>query len=50
MDGKVLGVERRGRWSKEEKARIVEETLMPSGVVREAATPLAASLLTVGRS
>ena len=27
MDGKVLGVERRRRWSKDEKARIVEETL-----------------------
>jgi transposase-like protein len=29
MDGKVLGVERRRRWSKDEKARIVEETLIP---------------------
>jgi transposase-like protein len=28
MDGKILGVERR-RWSKDEKARIVEETLAP---------------------
>ena len=35
MDGKVLGVERR-RWSKE-KARIVEETLMPDAVVCEVA-------------
>jgi transposase-like protein len=26
MDGKVLGLERRRRWSKDEKARIVEET------------------------
>jgi transposase len=37
MDGKVLGVERRRRWSKEEKARIVEETLMPDAVVSEVA-------------
>lgn len=37
MDGKVLGVERRRRWSKEEKARIVEETLMPDAVVCEVA-------------
>ena len=29
MDGKVLGIERRRRWSKDEKARIVEETLAP---------------------
>jgi hypothetical protein len=28
MDGKILGVERR-RWSKDETARIVEETLAP---------------------
>ena len=33
MDGKVLGVERRRRWSKDEKARIVEETLAPGAVV-----------------
>lgn len=37
MDGKVLGVERRRRWSKEEKAGIVEETLMPDAVVCEVA-------------
>jgi transposase len=37
MDGKVLGVERRRRWSKAEKARIVEETLMPGAVVCEVA-------------
>jgi transposase len=37
MDGKVLGVERRRRWNKEEKARIVEETLMPDAVVCEVA-------------
>ena len=37
MDGKVLGVERRRRWSKDEKARIVEETLMPGAVVSEVA-------------
>jgi transposase len=37
MDGKVLGVERRRRWSKGEKARIVEETLMPGAVVCEVA-------------
>jgi transposase len=37
MDGKVLGVERRRRWSKDEKARIVEETLMPGAVVSEIA-------------
>ena len=36
MDGKVLGVERRRRWNKE-KARIVEETLMPDAVVCEVA-------------
>ena len=28
MDGKALGVERRRRWSRNEKARIVEETLL----------------------
>jgi transposase-like protein len=33
----VLGVERRRRWSKAEKARIVEETLMPGAVVCEVA-------------
>ncbi len=37
MDGKVLGVERRRRWSTDEKARIVEETLMPGAVVCEVA-------------
>src|SRR5271169_1813789 len=37
MDGKVLGIERRRRWSKDEKARIVEETLMPGAVVSEVA-------------
>ncbi len=37
MDGKVLGVERRRDWSKDEKARIVEETLMPGAVVCEIA-------------
>jgi transposase-like protein len=29
MDGKVLRIERRRRWSKDEKARIVKKTLMP---------------------
>src|SRR5271169_6106745 len=37
MDGKVRGIERRRRWSKDEKARIVEETLMPGAVVGEVA-------------
>ena len=37
MDGKVLGIERRRRWSKDEKARIIEETLMPGAVVSEVA-------------
>ena len=37
MDGKVLGVERRRRWSRDEKARIVEETLTPGAVVSEIA-------------
>src|ERR1700758_3203114 len=37
MDGKVLGIERRRRWGKDEKARIVEETLMPDAVVSEVA-------------
>ena|SRR5271165_5279135 len=37
MDGKVLGIERRRRWSKNEKARIVEETLTPGAVVSEVA-------------
>ena len=37
MNGKVLGIERRRRWSKDEKARIVEETLMPEAVVSEVA-------------
>ena len=37
MDGEVLGIERRRRWSKDEKSRIVEETLMPGAVVSEVA-------------
>ena len=37
MDGKVLGIERRRRWSGGEKARIVEETLAPGAVVSEVA-------------
>jgi transposase len=37
MDGKVLGVERRRRWSRDEKARMVEETLAPGAVVSEVA-------------
>ena len=37
MDGKVLGIERRRRWSKDEKARIVEETLARGSVVSEVA-------------
>ena len=37
MDGKVLGIGRRRRWSKDEKARIVEETLMPGALVSEVA-------------
>lgn len=37
MQGKVLGVERRRRWSAEAKARIVEETLVPGAVVSEVA-------------
>src|SRR5271167_4704608 len=37
MDGKVLGVERRRRWSRDEKARIVEETMAPGAVVCEVA-------------
>ena len=37
MDGKVLGIERRRRWSKDAKARIVEETLVPGAVVSEVA-------------
>jgi len=37
MDVKVLGVERRRRWSKDAKARIVEETLAPGAVVSEIA-------------
>jgi transposase len=37
MDGKVLGIERRPRWSKDEKARIVEETLATGAVVSEVA-------------
>ena len=47
MDGKVLGIERRRRWSKDEKARIVEETLAPGAVVSAVARRhgLAQSLL-----
>jgi transposase len=37
MDVKVLGVERRRRWSKDEKARIIGETLIPGTVVCEVA-------------
>jgi transposase len=37
MQGNVLGVERRRRWSKDEKARIIEETLLPGAVVCEVA-------------
>lgn len=37
MQGKVLGVERRRRWSAEAKARLVEETLVPGAVVSEVA-------------
>ena len=37
MQGTVLGVERRRLWSGEEKARIVEETLIPGAVVCEVA-------------
>jgi transposase len=37
MDGKVLGIERRRRWSRDEKARIVEETLAPGAVASEVA-------------
>jgi transposase len=36
MDGKVLGIERRRRWSSDEKARLVEETLA-GAVVSEVA-------------
>src|SRR5208337_41371 len=45
MDGKVLGVERRRRWSKDEKARIVEETLIPGAVVCEVARRHGVTLL-----
>jgi transposase len=37
MQGKVLGFERRRRWSDEEKARIVAETFVPGAVVCEVA-------------
>ena len=37
MQVKVLGVERRRRWSRDEKARIVEETMAPGAVVCEVA-------------
>src|SRR5271156_4103547 len=35
MNGKGLGIERRRRWSKDEKSGIVEETLIPGAVVSE---------------
>ena len=52
MDGKVLGVERRRRWNRDEKARIVEETLAPGAVVSEVARRhgVAQSLLFTWRS
>lgn len=37
MQGKVLGVERRRRWSEEAKARLVEETFISGAVVSEVA-------------
>lgn len=37
MQGTVLGIERRRRWSGQEKARIVAETLIPGAVVCEVA-------------
>jgi transposase len=37
MQGKVLGVERRRRWSAEAKAGLVEETLVSGAVVSEVA-------------
>ena len=37
MRGTVLGVERRRLWSGDEKARIVDETLVPGAVVCEVA-------------
>jgi transposase len=37
MQGKILGVERRRRWSAEAKARLVEETLVSGAVVSEVA-------------
>jgi transposase len=37
MQGKVLGIERRRRWSAASKARLVEETLVPGAVVSEVA-------------
>jgi transposase len=37
MQGKVLGIERRRRWSAASKARLVEETLLPGAVVSEVA-------------
>lgn len=37
MQGKVLGIERRRRWSAEAKARLIEETLVPGAVVSEVA-------------
>ena len=37
MRSDVLGVERRRRWSDDEKARILEETLVPGSTVSEVA-------------
>jgi transposase len=47
MRSDVLGVERRRRWSDDEKARIVEETLAPGAKVTDVArrNDVAASVL-----
>jgi transposase len=47
MRADVLGVERRRRWSNDEKARIVEETLAPGAKVADVArrNDVAASVL-----
>ena len=47
MRADVLGVERRRRWSDDEKARIVEETLAPGAKVTDVAhrNDVAASVL-----